>query len=362
MKLLYITFIDIASPAKTGSAVRPKKMLEAFKALGHDVTLLSGPNNNRRLRKAQAKRIEHGLRQGQFDCCYIEPPSGPMFCKEDVRLIKRIHDSSIPIGLFYRDAYWKHPEYYLTKQSKISDKLKHYVIREMQQRQWVVFRDCCKAIYFPSWRMAEEFDCKNADILPPGSFRAQVEINVPRQPLRFIFVGGAAKNHGTFLTFDAFERVNANSVKCLLTYVCPKDQWDSLGLEERARWDSSWLTIAHASGDENLKRYYDQADIALLVAPRTPYRDFAAPIKIYEYMSYLKPMLVTNCIETARIVKENGVGWVVEDECDAVAQYLLWLVDHPEEIMSVQSHMKVARDKSLWERRAEKVVMDLVGE
>ena len=362
MKLLYITFIDMDAPAKTGSAVRPKKMLAAFEALGADVTLLSGKNNNRPLRKAQARRFMAEIQQGSYDCCYIEPPSGPMFCNDDVKLIKKIHEADIPMGLFYRDAYWKYPEYYLTKDSRLSDKLKHRVIRVMQQRQWRVFADCCKVVYFPSQMMADGFACDNADILPPGSFDPHVESGDLQQPLRFIFVGGAAKNHGTFLTLDAFEQVNGNGVKCTLTYVCPKDQWEGLGLTARAQEDAAWLKVAHASGDDELAKHYAQADVAILAAPRTPYRDFAVPIKVFEYLSYLKPMLVTNCTETARIVSDNGIGWVVEDDCGAIAEKIAWLADNPEEIKVIKGAMQVARDNNLWEKRAEKVLLDLTGE
>ena len=73
-------------------------------------------------------------------------------------------------------------------------------------------------------------------------------------------------------------------------------------------------------------------------------------------------MLVTNCTETARIVSDNGIGWVVEDDCGAIAEKIAWLADNPEEIKVIKGAMQVARDNNLWEKRAEKVLLDLTGE
>lgn len=142
-----------------------------------------------------------------------------------------------------------------------------------------------------------------------------------------------------------------------MTYVCPESQWKELGIEkEKYR---QWLEVIHTSGDENLKPLYEKADVALLTAPRTFYRDFAVPIKIFEYMSYLKPVLVTNCTETARIVEENQIGWVTGDDVESVVHKLEELCSHPEEIIRVRAHMEEARRKHLWVSRAERVVGDL---
>ena len=41
MTILYITFIDFGE-FKSGSSVRPQKMYDAFRQLGHEVKLLEG--------------------------------------------------------------------------------------------------------------------------------------------------------------------------------------------------------------------------------------------------------------------------------------------------------------------------------
>lgn len=356
-KVLYITFIDLDGDIRSGSSMRPVKMLEAFQELGVELQVLSGMNNQRKLRRRNIAELRTRLNTWRPDLCYIEPPSGPMFCREDLKLIKDLHKAGIPIALFYRDAYWKYPEYYLDKDSPLADRLKHRIVRSMQKKQWRFFEKNIDVLYFPSKTMAEIFD--HEDILPPGSFypnyREKTKVG---RPMQFIFVGGAHKNHGTFLTIDAFRLANQDSIIAKLFYICPKEQWESLRLDKNV--DTNWLEVIHAAGDEELRPYYERADVAILAAPRTFYRDFAVPTKIYEYFSYGKPILVTNCTETARIIEETYAGWVTNDDVLSVTSEIKSICNNTEELLYRKKMAQKARSENLWVRRAETVINDLL--
>ncbi len=357
-KLLYLTYISLEDAPTSGSSVRPLKMKEALENLGIEVKTFGGIDNNIGLRKKTVAAVKKLLKTWRPEACYIEPPSGPMFYYGDIRLIKQLHKAGIPISIFYRDAYWKYPEYSTEKKLSVTEGLKRFLVKRMQIHQWNVFKKNIDIIYFPSATMAKEFDCPRKEVLPPGAFMARAKEKTRLSlPLQFIFVGGAARDHGTFLTIEAFEKLNKSGVRGKVIYICPRDQWEGLGLDKENYRE--WLEVIHTSGDENLKPLYEKADIALLTAPRTFYRDFAVPIKIFEYMSYLKPILVTNCTETARIVEENQVGWVTRDDVESVVHKLEELCDHPEKIIKVRNHMEEARRNHLWTGRAERVVREL---
>lgn len=357
-KLLYLTYIPIDDAPTSGSSVRPQKMRVALENLNLEVKTFDGINNNIAIRTKTVSEVRKLLKTWKPDACYIEPPSGPMFYYGDVNLIRHIHKIGIPISIFYRDAYWKYPEYSNEGKASLLERSKRQVIKGMQIYQWNVFKKNTDIIYFPSVSMAKEFDCPHKDVLSPGGFVPDnIKTRELSMPLQFIFVGGAAKNHGTFLTVEAFEKLNKSGVKAKLFYICPKEQWDGLGLDKKKYAD--WLEVIHTSGDQNLKRYYENADIAILTAPRTFYRDFAVPIKIYEYISYLKPILVTDCTETARIVMDDKIGWVTKDNVDSVVEQLEYLCANPKEIINVKENMETARSNNLWSSRAEKVINDL---
>lgn len=358
-KLLYLTYVPMDDAPKTGSSVRPQKMKEALKSLDIELKTFGGISNDLGLRKKVDAEIKALLKTWKPDVCYIEPPSGPMFYYGDIGIIKLLHRMNVPTSIFYRDAYWKYPEYSEERKLSAIEKGKRFIVKLMQMHQWNVFKTNIDLIYFPSMSMAKEFDCPRKDTLPPGGFIADAtEKKDISKPLQFIFVGGAARNHGTFLTLEAFEAINRSGIKAKLIYICPENQWNGLGIDKNKYKD--WLEVIHTSGDENLKHYYEQSDVALLTAPRTFYRDFAVPIKIFEYISYLKPILVTNCTETAKIVEENKVGWVAKDTVESVVEMLENLCDHPEEIKRVKNHMQEARSNNLWSSRAEKVIEDLL--
>ena len=358
MKLLYITFIDLKKSPSSGSSVRPHKMLEAFQNLNIDTFIVDGATNDLKTRKNSIKLVEKKLTNWKPDICYIEPPSGPMFYYGDVQLIKKLHRMGVPISIFYRDAYWKYPSFYLTSNTPIVERLKDIIIRNLHRYQLSVFKKNIDIIYFPSETMKNEFDCPRMEILPPGSFLSDAEEKKSiSHPLQVIFVGGAAKNYGTFLTLDAFELANKNKTVAKLFYICPEEQWKALKIDKEKY--SSWLEVIHTSGDKNLKPYYEKSDIAILTAPKTFYRDFAVPIKIFEYLSYLKPILATDCIETAKVINENQIGWVVKDNASDIASVLQKLNDNSEIGDSVKANMTLARDNNLWTKRAEKVVREL---
>lgn len=360
--LLYITFIDIESNLNTGSSVRPRRMLEAFQEMGLSIKILSGKKTKRKERRKNIDEILYWLDRNRPQFCYIEPPSGPFYDWKDLYLLQKLHAQKVPIGLFYRDAYWMFPEYGADgKKISIQEKIKLFVIKWMQKRDLWVFKRTCDHIFFPSESMANYFHFKSQSMLPPGcvirndSYYAY-EKCAQKETLTFIFVGGAARNHGTFLTMEAFEKVNQNGKIARLIYVCPEKQWNTIKDEVYKKEYADWLSIYHVSGDEKLAPLYEKADVALLTAPSTEYRNFAVPVKIYEYISYGKPILVTNCHETEKVILKNQVGWSVPDNVSSVYSKILFLYEHQKEIYKKQSFCKKACINNLWINRAKEVL------
>lgn len=359
--LLYITFIDLNLSSGTGSTVRPQKMLHAFEEMGLNVKVLSGEKTKRRKRREKIDEILVWLKENQPRACYIEPPSGPFYDWKDLYVLKRLRDKKVPIGLFYRDAYWMFPEYGADgNKIGMREKVKLMIIKGMHKRDLRVFKLTCSHIFFPSNSMAAYFDFRSQSALPPGCvIRKEMDDTnkelAQKEVLTFIFVGGAAKNHGTFLTLKAFEKANQNGIIAKLLYVCPKEQWkkvkDKVYIEEYAKW----LSIYHVSGGEALEPLYGEADIALLTAPNTKYRSFAVPIKIYEYISHAKPVLVTNSYETEKVILENQVGWSVPDDILSVCSKIIYLHEHQTEIYEKKKNCKEACLRNSWKSRAQEV-------
>ena len=117
MKILYITYIDFGNMS-SGSNVRPQKIYEAFINRGHEIKLISTQQNRYLERSKVALNAISWVKKNNFDACYVELPSGPIFNPIDIYLLKVISKKNKPIHVFYRDAYWLLAEDFFSKDIK----------------------------------------------------------------------------------------------------------------------------------------------------------------------------------------------------------------------------------------------------
>ena len=227
MKILYITYIDFDGSGKSGSSVRPQKMYEAFLNLGLDVKLLECQQNKFKERRKKVREILEWLDNNTPDICYIESPSGPIFNQIDLKLIKKVHNMGVPIGYFYRDAFWLFPE--MQKKIKL---IKRHLINFMNLRDLHVLENNCDIVYFPTNSAISLFDFSNikkVNTLPPA---ADVENLHSTEEIKknCIYVGAVSKVDGTFEIINAFRKLNEEKQNISLTIVCRKNEWDIICL------------------------------------------------------------------------------------------------------------------------------------
>ncbi len=94
-------------------------MMEAFRSLGIEVDVVSGYSSER---AAAISRIERGLRQGvHYAFMYGESSTEPTLLTDrhhlplhptlDFGFFARLKARAVPLGVFYRDIYWRFPGY-----------------------------------------------------------------------------------------------------------------------------------------------------------------------------------------------------------------------------------------------------------
>lgn len=361
--LLYITFVDLNNLDCSGSSVRPFKMLKAFEALDLNIKVLDGWNNQRRIRKNNVRKILEWLKTNTPKMCYVEPPSGPIFCAIDLKLLRRLHKVGVPIAVFYRDAYWKFPSFDCGEKRPLKERLKLKIVKVMQQYDLHLFKKVSKHIFFPSDTMAELFEADNKSALPPAcvirdhiNYEAEEERIKSTEVLTYFYVGGASKRYGTQLLVDSFKAVNAQGLISKLILVCPEKQWNNMKNSLNVTNCEAWLKVVHTSGDENLSPLYEQSDIAIIPLLRSVYNDFAIPIKMYEYMSFNKPMIVTNCTEMKNFVMKNNLGWVVKDNVNSLYSEIIDLNNNRNEIIQKKENGSHIVHQNTWKKRAETII------
>ncbi|MDR3644295.1 MAG: glycosyltransferase family 4 protein [Clostridia bacterium] len=350
-KLLLITFIDFGE-MKSGSSVRPQRICEAFKKLGFEVNLLSGLQNRKRERWQRVFHKFLEIRRSLPDFCYVEPPSGPFFNFCDHLLLLYLKMKKVPIGLFYRDAYWKFADWWHIKG------IKRLFLTLMHRFDLFIFRRTCSIVYFPTKSMAALFSLPHKCVLPPAGTDRVVPPHAPGRSA--LYVGGVSGFYGTDIMLEAFEILNERMHRDIrLTVVCREK-------EMRHFFDGylgrPWLEVAHASGDEALAPYYEACDLALYPSRRDLYMDFCMPVKLFEYLSRGLPVACTDCHETAAFVTENGFGAVAKSDPEDYAAVIVSLFDDPQRLETMRANaVSALREGNLWEHRAQRAAREIMG-
>ncbi len=344
MKVIFIAYTDFRI-VNSGSSVRPYKIYTAFKEKGYKVLLINGEVKERRSKFLEYKR-RNMFRD--VDYCYIEPstyPTHPL----DYLMLAYIKKLNIPIGIFYRDMYYKFPEFFKKSGFKKYELLFRYYL------DWRLFKRISKVIFFPSNTMAGYFNFHNKVALPPaGEVKKLRSIKLNNN---VIYVGGISERYGTPVLLEALKIVNNCYKRIGLNLVC-REYEDKIFAKYK---NEAWLNIINASGTQ-LEKIYAESDIAIIPRKRNEYFDFSVPVKLFEYMSYNLPIISTKCFETATFIKQNNIGIVVNDDAKSIAQAIIDVYENPYRIRELKDNIQNCLvSENLWVHRIDKIEQCLYG-
>ena len=353
MKLLYITYIDFGE-FKSGSSVRPQMMYDAFLELGHEVKLLQTQQNRRKERREAVKEINRWLDSNRPDFCYVESPSGPIFNRCDLRLLKRLKRMGIRTGYFYRDAAFRFDEIFIPGKKT----LKQHVIAWMSERDVRFLEKNVELVYLPTLSMANYFRFPNVKPLPPACTGSSAVKTERKNGKKCIYVGGVSKRYGTDTLLRAFELLNGSGAEYPLILVCREAQ---AGYIKESYRGKPWLEIVHASGKESLSKLYGEADLALYPVEKNAYNDFAFSVKLLEYLEFGLPVVSVDCEEAARFTRQFQTGLVSRDDPSDFAEKIREILEDPNLYRQIAENVVTAARQNRWIDRARQVTGDLAG-
>lgn len=364
--LLYYPFV-LAENVNSGSKLRPRLIYEAFQLWGKEknieILLLSGTSKERE-HKFESWRKSGKLNNILF--CYMENQTIPLWLTDeghiprkpfiDKKVLSFLKRRGVPIGVFYRDVYWKFDELYPLKG------LKKKIMQLIYRLEEKFYEKYCDVIFLPSIAMGAYVNINRKKVaLPPGGKKRNIKkIPCHQNVLRAIYVGGVKnKDHGLPLLLDALKVVNKDSKECDLTIVCRKNEYEELEVEKKEALKQLDVNVKHLSGEE-LDALYLEMDFALIPRYRTVYNDFSVPVKLVEYLSNELPVIATNCEAQKEFIMSGGYGIICNDEPKDLANAIIEMKKRKNEF--VDNIQKTFFEQHSWIARVRKVEETLIQE
>ena len=345
---------------KSGSNIRPFKMIEAFKNIGYQVDIVMGYGKERK------ENIKNGIK---YDFLYSESSTMPTLLTEknhlplypflDFGFFKFCKKHSIKIGLFYRDMHWKFDIY-----TKVLPWYKKIITIPMYKYDLIQYKKYVDIIYLASEKVKKYMpDFDNIEILPPGVEEDKeilknkikfYEDNINNNSLNIFYVGGISKE---LYYFKELLEVVKNKENIKLTICCREKEWEN-NKEDYSEFLNENIFIVHEGG-EKLKEFYAKADICSLFLRPTEYMSIAAPVKMFEYLGNITPMIAINNTVAGDFVNNNNCGWTIEYDKKELDNLLSDLLKNKEQILKKAKNMEKVLSLNTWNERAKKVEKNL---
>lgn len=355
--VLFISYIDMNN-FNTGSSVRPIAMYKAFIESGYKVIYIKNKaaKSNKKNRVKEIKEIRNWLKYNKPDFCYIESPSDPLIFKEDRKLIKYIKKRDVKIAYFYRDAYYKIGKDTVFNNYKFlsRDFLRYLYYKFLYWKDEFLLKKYVDIVYFPSKELSKYFNFKNMKVLPPAGNAVKMSYNTKQSDL--IYVGGVSERYGIALLLKSLKIINKTQPINLIL-VCREKELANIDDEYIS---CPWLKIVHASGIDELKKYYKKARIALIPLLPNVYNNLAVPIKLYEYMSMGIPIVSTPLTEVANVINKYNIGLISKNSPYDFADKVLSLYNNEKLLNTFSSNSLMAiKKENLWINRVKSIEKDM---
>lgn len=355
----------------TPGQLRPKKMVQAFRDIGYDVFVIWGYCEER---KELIKKLKRNIKNGyQYEFMYTESSSIPTLLTEphhypthpfmDFSFFRYIRRQGIKIGLFYRDIHWKFNIFKPNTYPKYLAGLESLLYLLCYKYDIIQYKKLIDRFYLPSMTMADIIGSKKlkniSSLLLPGSDNLSVkhkdysQRDFTKKPLNIFYVGNITEHYHLIEILKAVSRTE----HCSMTLCCRENLWR----REKEKFEpylNENIRIIHKNSDE-LKPYYEEADIGSIFFEHNDYMDMAIPFKSFEYLANEIPVIATTNTAIGNFVEKNNIGWTLPYNADAACELLNRIIKNPELISEKQCNSIKTKQKNLWTVRAKKVEQDL---
>ena len=350
--IFYLTY-EIDTNRPSGSNIRPMRFLNAFLEMGYEVFLLSG-NSKERLKRF--KELKINIKNGnKYEYAYCEASNLPAMLTDkdhiprhpflDFRILRYLKKMNIKTGLYYRDVYWKFD--YLKKQVSFYKYVITYLFHKIEL---IMFSKNVDVFYVQSIKMLKYLPEVNNNVvkeLPPGCDNIKIpeKIYDNFDNINLFYVGGIDEIYKMHKLFAAI----ADSSNHLIANFCLRpDNWQRVKNEYQSFLKCNRISIVHGSG-KMIQKYFEDADVFMFCMEPNEYRNFVLPVKLFEYLSWEKPILGSNGTLVGEFIKKNNIGFVSDYDIKSIKN-VLKIIDK-NSIAEKKKYILDTKSKNMWSNR-----------
>lgn len=363
MRMIYYYPAPIQENAKSASGIRPRRMLEAFKNIGYTVDCVTGYSKERN--EAIKKVKENVKRNIKYDFAYGEDTTLPFAMNDpshipvspfmDYFFWAWMKKMGIPFGCFYRDMYWRFPEYRngLAFYKWASPLPFHYLDVFMLKKYTA-------KIFFPTIECADELPFKLPysikEALPPGG--EFIEVSTDKRvcrnvQLKLFYVGGITPPIYNMTPLIDF--VSATDLPVSLTICCRENEYISvLNKNIYKHLSSKAIKVIHKSGRE-LDEFWENSNIFIIAREKARYLKNAMPFKVFEAIGHAMPIIISEGSAAADFVEKYDFGWKIEPTKEELNSLIKSILNNPEILEEKKQSLLAHRNEHTWEARAKHV-------
>lgn len=330
-------------PMNSAPTVRAYNMYHALKKK-LSIDLVSGGFNKRTL-----KEIGYLFKNKKTTLLYIEALASPL-SKIDYVFLNNLKRRGARIFPFIRDLYWKFPETLSTTDPYRRRWLDNWYKKCEKEIDW--YLNNASGLFFPSKRMAELIDFPEKHVLRPGGAPSRVSSRELPQDKNVVFIGALSERTGVCTLLESMEYLHNRhpDARCIIMGSGDKsiiEKWRKRG----------WVAFRIAS-------YWDMpnimSDVYIAAIPWSAsfvHNNLTIPLKLFDYMSFGRPIVATNCKVMAQFIKKNKIGVITNDDPRSFADGLAKLMDDRNLACKMgMNAIRAIENKHSWEHRAEKLV------
>ncbi|MCS4484032.1 glycosyl transferase family 1 [Gleimia sp. 6138-11-ORH1] len=355
-KMIYHVPYPLNFQATSGSGIRPVKMYQAFQDAGFEVFLVSGYASERR---QKIKKVKELIRQGEkFAFLYSESATIPTALTEpkhlpphlflDFSFFRFCQKHGINGGVFYRDIYWAFDSYLELVKQPLA-----FFMRQLYRYDLRKYNKTLKKVFLPSLEMGKFVplvDPKKFLALPPGC--PENDSPLPTHKLSLLYIGGLGSHYKIHKLLEAIKSIPDAE----LTICTSQSMWEANQADYKDVLDEN-IKVVHESG-EGLLPLFRAANVCSLVMEPDEYREFAVPIKLFDYLGNLRPVLASSNTLAGNFVVANSCGWTVDYSVEEIRNILESLQDL-QWIPQMENKIIETRRNNTWMARALQVAQVL---